>query len=84
LPVRPPGHPGSADFADSGADELLLPPDSELEVLLDASFPEAAPASLDEPSFGEPPLVEPSLEDSLEEGLRDADSELVELRESVL
>ena len=79
-PPRPPGHPGSADLADSDADEPP-PPDSEVEVLLlgGASFPEAGRGSFDEPSFDEP-----SFDGVFEGALRKEESELVELRESVL
>jgi hypothetical protein len=67
-------------LADSGANEPPLLPDSELGVLLpDASFPDVVPGSFDEPSFDEP-----SLEVAFEGAPREDESELVELRESVL
>ena len=67
-------------MADSDADEPPLLPDSEVEVLLPgASLPEAARGSFDEPS-----LDEPSFGGVVEGALREEESELVELRESVL
>jgi hypothetical protein len=66
-------------LADSDADEPPLLPDSEVEVLLGASLPEAGRGSFDEPS-----LDEPSFDGSFEGALREEESELPELRESFL
>lgn len=67
-------------MADSVADEPPLLPESEVGVpLLDASFPGAARGSLDEPS-----LDEPSFDGVFEGALGEEESELPELRESVL
>jgi hypothetical protein len=73
-------HPGSDDLADSGADEPPPLPGSDVEeLLLDESFSEALPGSFDDPSFDDP-----SFEVVFEGALLEAESELVELRESVL
>ncbi|MDQ2933686.1 MAG: hypothetical protein M3R49_01685 [Chloroflexota bacterium] len=62
-------------FGESGADEPPLPRESDAEGLgLDASLPDAVPDSFDEPSF----------EDFFEGALREEESEVAALRESVL
>jgi hypothetical protein len=80
-----PAYSGLDDLADSVADEPPLLPESEVGVLLlDASFPDAARGSFDEPSLDEPSLDEPSFDGVFEGALGEEESELPELRESVL